>query len=145
VSKGQGKLNLHGAAPSLTVDASFGPRTDKEARDFQASRHLAVDGVIGPATWAELDKQPAPPGPRPSPPASTGDGKWHGAYVTAGMFDLHNLSVKLGYSPNQVIRMTAVHFGSLGTVFGDHIGKVFRGEIAWDTPIPAGCTLWCDG
>jgi GH25 family lysozyme M1 (1,4-beta-N-acetylmuramidase) len=144
VTKAQGRLNTHGAAPSLTVDAQFGPRTDKEARDFQAAQHLTVDGVIGPDTWTRLNRAAAPVPPRPAPPAAAGDGKWHGSYLTAGMFSLRDLAAKLGYPPNTVIRMTATHYGSLGTTFGDHVGKVFRGEIPWDTPVPAGCALWLD-
>ena len=144
VSKGQGRLNVHGAAPALAVDAQFGPRTDKETRLFQTSRALVVDGIIGPDTWTALNRPAAPVPPRPAPPAATGDGKWHGAYVCGGMFDLHGLSAKLGYPPNTLIRMTAVHFGTLGDLFGDHVGGVFRGEIPWDHPVPKGVTLWCD-
>jgi GH25 family lysozyme M1 (1,4-beta-N-acetylmuramidase) len=144
VSKAQGRLNGHGATPALTVDAQFGAATDKETRDFQQAQHLTVDGIIGQATWAKLNAKAAPAPPKNTPAGAEPAGTWHGPYVTGGMFSLKDLGAKLGYTPNQLIRMTAVHYGSLGTAFGDHVGAVFRGTVPWDHPVPAGCTLWCD-
>ena len=36
----------------ITADGLYGPATAKVARSFQAEKGLAVDGLIGPATWA---------------------------------------------------------------------------------------------
>ena len=59
--------------------ATSAPRTDSLVKEFQRSQGLAVDGVVGEATWAALlDEEPAPPPPQP-------EGGWiHG--ITATVF-----------------------------------------------------------
>jgi hypothetical protein len=48
------------AGDKVTVDGSFGPRTQKAVLAFQTARGLAPNGVIGPATWVALLRyQPA--------------------------------------------------------------------------------------
>jgi peptidoglycan hydrolase-like protein with peptidoglycan-binding domain len=44
------------------IDGIFGPVTKHAVEEFQASRHLAVDGIVGPLTWAALG------GDAPQPP-----------------------------------------------------------------------------
>ena len=54
VRRAQHLLNAAGYRPPLDEDGIFGPATEAAVRWFQARRHLAVDGVIGPMTWAAL-------------------------------------------------------------------------------------------
>lgn len=44
------------AGRALDADAIFGPRTDEAVRSFQRANGLAVDGIVGPDTYAALDK-----------------------------------------------------------------------------------------
>jgi hypothetical protein len=38
----------------IATNGEFGPETDKAVRDFQASRNLVVDGIVGSHTWGAL-------------------------------------------------------------------------------------------
>jgi hypothetical protein len=52
-------LNRAGASPMLTVDGLAGPATRGAIEDFQRVRGLAVDGDVGPLTYAALEKATA--------------------------------------------------------------------------------------
>jgi lysozyme len=137
VVKAQGRLNAHTARPAVAVDGDFGQATETAARRFQGTHKLAVDGIIGAATWAQLNAAPAA---RPAPP----DTRHHGVWVTAGQGSLADLGKTLGYPPNTLIRMTACHYGTLGNILGIHLGRILNGQTPWNTPVPKGANIWCD-
>ncbi len=62
----QRRLAQLGYSPG-PVDCVFGTQTETAVRQFQADKGLAVDGVVGPQTWAAL-KGTSPPTPPPVPP-----------------------------------------------------------------------------
>lgn len=41
-------------AKNVATDGQFGPKTDAAVREFQRRSRLAVDGIVGPRTWAAL-------------------------------------------------------------------------------------------
>lgn len=43
------------------IDAIFGPVTKAAVEQFQGGRHLTVDGIVGPITWAALGGDGAEP------------------------------------------------------------------------------------
>jgi len=44
------------SVPFLVIDGDFGPNTRKAVIAFQKAMRLQADGVVGPKTWAALDK-----------------------------------------------------------------------------------------
>jgi GH25 family lysozyme M1 (1,4-beta-N-acetylmuramidase) len=67
----QGRLNVWNVAhPALVIDGDFGNSTSDAVGEMQKEHGLTVDRVVGPATWAELDKTPPtdpPPNTFPAP------------------------------------------------------------------------------
>ena len=63
VKEAQCLLNKHGA--KLVVDGKFGSLTDTATRNFQRSKGLVVDGVIGVKTWQALLGTVTSPAPQP--------------------------------------------------------------------------------
>lgn len=59
-NKGISVANLHGKLSSkgfsVSGESSYGNKTRKAVRDFQSSRKLSVDGIVGPQTWSSLLK-----------------------------------------------------------------------------------------
>lgn len=52
VSSAQALLNRHGG--TLAVDGVYGPATLANVRQYQEANGLAVDGIVGPETWEHL-------------------------------------------------------------------------------------------
>lgn len=52
----QNSLNKLGFNAGV-VDGVFGPGTEKAVKDFQSSKGLVADGIVGPMTWNMLDRE----------------------------------------------------------------------------------------
>jgi len=53
----QAKLVARGyALPRYGVDGDFRAETEAAVKAFQRAHHLEVDGIVGPLTWAEIEK-----------------------------------------------------------------------------------------
>lgn len=53
----QAKLVARGyPLPKYGIDGDFGTETETAVKAFQRAHHLEVDGIVGPLTWAEIDK-----------------------------------------------------------------------------------------
>ena len=57
VKQVQTALAAHGY--KISVDGSFGAKTEQAVKSFQAKNGLKQDGVVGPETWAKLQTAPA--------------------------------------------------------------------------------------
>jgi peptidoglycan hydrolase-like protein with peptidoglycan-binding domain len=53
-SRGDAVVALQRALGGLTADGVFGPATDTRVKQFQRSKELVADGVVGRQTWAAL-------------------------------------------------------------------------------------------
>ncbi|MDT5010606.1 MAG: hypothetical protein QOH57_2223, partial [Mycobacterium sp.] len=53
----QVRMNLR-QAPPIAIDGDFGPLTEQAVRDFQQSRAIDSDGVVGPFTWRQCVSEP---------------------------------------------------------------------------------------
>src|SRR4051794_41337896 len=43
------------------IDGIFGPKTEGAVKSFQESESLVQDGIVGPATWGAMPKDPNTP------------------------------------------------------------------------------------
>ncbi|GAF65830.1 putative N-acetylmuramoyl-L-alanine amidase [Bacillus sp. TS-2] len=60
VGRMQNRLMTHGySLPRFGADNDFGAETENAVRAFQRDKGLTVDGIVGPKTWAELNKVPS--------------------------------------------------------------------------------------
>lgn len=74
VKRLQKRLSKHGF--TVKVDGDYGRSTGVKVREFQKSRNLRPDGVVGEKTWKRLlqkpRKKPVAPAEKPSKPVSGG-------------------------------------------------------------------------
>lgn len=62
----QNLLNRRVPQAPLWVDGIFGPNTEARVKQFQMSKGLHADGVVGPMTWGALEAGPPPIKKRPA-------------------------------------------------------------------------------
>jgi len=80
---------------AIAVDGDFGSQTRTIVRQFQISRALYVDGVVGRRTWAALGLDGSSPAPEVTPTPSAGSyrhpnalvERWHDDALAAGWPD----------------------------------------------------------
>ena len=48
---------LNGLGGSSKIDGAFSPATEKAVKDFQKTKGLTADGIVGPKTWTALGGQ----------------------------------------------------------------------------------------
>lgn len=73
------------------MDGVFGPATEEAVRQFQGRHGLAVDGVVGPQTWAKLFGGDASPTVAKGPAAVSSElvdavAQWEGGQGPDGLF-----------------------------------------------------------
>jgi Putative peptidoglycan binding domain/Glycosyl hydrolase family 26 len=54
----QARLNAWNVQPHVALDGDFGRAAKIAVEEFQAAEGLTADGIVGPATWADLLKMP---------------------------------------------------------------------------------------
>lgn len=60
-------LQKHGYLQGVEIKGNFGRQTREAVIAFQAAAGLDADGIVGPLTWAALEKAPVPVTPVPTP------------------------------------------------------------------------------
>lgn len=129
----QQRLNVWGYKLG-TPDGDFGPDTLAAVRAFQLKEFgvAGVDGIVGPDTWAALDKTPAPPVPV----------KVWKARTTGGMYSLADFAKLIaGTDVATLLKQTIAHYGALDAVTLAYLAGLATGFVLPSANI-VGATFW---
>ena len=143
VREAQRKLNLAKSGDvgtPLNPDCIFGPKTDAAVREFQQAQFddpKAVDGKIGPKTWAKLDllsAGPVPPIP-PIPPTPPTPVTITSATVKAAPSGAANTRKEVGVG--EVVDFTASAAGTWKASHGEPTAGAPSTTFRWTAPATA--------
>jgi murein DD-endopeptidase MepM/ murein hydrolase activator NlpD len=106
-------LNLSDSRPRLKADGDFGQLTEQAVRFFQSGHALAIDGKVGPRTYAALERSArlgstdlAPPAPTPKETAPAPANGSTGTATASGF------SFPLAYRPSPTWKNGGRYFGA---------------------------------
>ena len=71
---GELQRRLRAAGFDVVIDGDFGPTTELAVQQFQKSKGLDPDGIVGPATWSALPEPAPAPTPHVAAPPAVGAG-----------------------------------------------------------------------
>jgi spore germination protein len=87
------------------VDGDFGYRTAEAVQQFQARQQLAVDGIVGPATWRALDQALADPS---QPAATNRSGASFVRYIVQPGDTLYLIARRYGMGMEEIVGANAL-------------------------------------
>ena len=122
---------------SVGEDSSFGPATARATREFQSSRGLGTDGVVGPATRAAMT-QPALPSSQRTPIRTSSRSYPTTSTTTLPALDPHGgppTPAENGFFTTRNIAIGLIGLSVVGTLavvaFGGGGGEKNESGLAW--------------
>lgn len=91
---------------TAVVDGIFGEQVDRAVKSFQQSKKLKPDGIVGPTTWATLEKsswQPTPIQNIPTSPPILRKGQGKTSQEQTQIRRLQTLLKQAGFLPSNVV------------------------------------------
>jgi len=123
----QKRLNVWGA--KVAEDGQFGNGTLTAVKAFQTAHKLTSDGVVGPKTWLELDKNPS------------GSKTWQ-AWTAGGMYSLADFAKNVaGTDVASLVSNTVKHYGHLDAAATAYVDGLAAGTVKPTDKIK-GATFW---